>query len=90
MVAPNYAKRTPSVALDASLKTKSLAERLSWYFAKHPQVSREDFLFSALEQEMDRQSVQDLAIHAWLVERQAIVDRERNGWRAKARRLFPW
>ena len=32
----------------------------------------------------------DAQIHAWLVRRQAVLDRHRNTWRAKAKRLFQW
>jgi hypothetical protein len=54
-------------------------------------VSREDFLVGALQHEIDARqplTADDVRIHAWLLERQAVLDRERSGWRAKAKRWF--
>ena len=91
MVAPNYSYPIPRRTVTAKPRTAALADRLHRYFDQHPSASREDFLIGALEHEIDARqppTIDDVRIHAWLVKRQAVLNRERSGWRAKARRLF--
>jgi hypothetical protein len=91
MVAPNHSYAVRQTASNSAPQTQALKERLHRYFNEHPQESRDDFLFGALQHETgSRQppTTEDMRIHAWLIERQAILDRERSGWRSRARRLF--
>jgi hypothetical protein len=91
MVAPNYSYRAPRTAVRAMPRTAALADRLRRYFDQHSTMSRDDFLIGALQHEIDARqplTIDDVRIHAWLVERQAVLDRERSGWQAKAKRLF--
>jgi len=91
MVAPNHSSPVRQTALNSTPQTQALKDRIRRYFDEHPQVSRDDFLFGALQHETgSRQPLtsEDMRIHAWLIERQAILDRERSGWRSRARRVF--
>jgi hypothetical protein len=91
MVAPNHSYAVRQTASKSTPQTQALKHRLRSYFDAHPQVSREEFLVGALQGEIDSReplTAKDMRIHAWLIERQAILDRERNGWRSRARRLF--
>jgi hypothetical protein len=91
MVAPNYSHLTRRAPDPSKPHREALATRFHHYFDRHPNVSRHEFLLGGLQHETDTRqplTVNDLRIHAWLLERQAIVDRERSGWRAKAKRWF--
>jgi hypothetical protein len=91
MVAPNHSYAVPRIASNAKPQTHAVSDRVRRYFDEHPQESRDDFLFGARQHETgSRQplTIDDMRIHAWLIERQAILDRERSGWRSRAKRLF--
>jgi hypothetical protein len=93
MVAANRSYLTPQSAIHRKPDMPELTAQHRRHFDDHRRASREGFTPGALPHENDARqplTADDLRIHAWLIERQAQLDRDRSGWRAKARRLFHW
>jgi hypothetical protein len=117
MIARNPPQRHDSHVQALVPPGNRLAQRLARYFALHPHVSREEFLVTALEKELDYRAAdlgwkplapghpgdrpshrwveerrplteEDLRIHAWLMERLALLHHERHGWWPKLRRFL--
>jgi hypothetical protein len=91
MVAANRTYLSPQGSIHAKPQSAEMPYR--HHFDDQRPVSPEDLLFRARQHESDAGqplTADDLRIHAWLVRRQAKLDRDRSGWRAKARRLFHW
>jgi hypothetical protein len=93
MVAANRSYLSPQDATHDKPRMAELPAHVRHYFDGGRRATREDFPVGANRLEMGaRQSLtaHDLRIHAWLIQRQAVVNRDRSGWRAKAKRLLQW
>jgi hypothetical protein len=68
-----------------------LAEGIRQYLARHPEVSAEEFLLTAVRRELSLRegpTYEDIRLHAWLNERLAALHHERDGLWAKIRRFL--
>jgi hypothetical protein len=103
MVALNRNWRPSSAASNPLPPAGRLADRVRPYFARHPEVSPEEFLLGAVGREImlregpgpsprpaDRPPLteEDIRLHAWLNERLAALHRERHGLWPTIRRLL--
>src|SRR5262245_37364142 len=103
MVALNRNWRLSSAAADPIPPASRLAERVRNYFARHPEVSREEFLLDAVGRELtlrDRPETnpeptvrpplteEDIRLHARLNERLAALHYERYGLWPRLRRFL--
>ena len=100
MVAINTNWRHPAALPDRLSPAGLLADRVRRYFARHPEVSREDFLRDAVARELTlgegpgaaadrpRLTAEDVRIHARLNERLAALHYERYGLWPRIRRFL--
>src|SRR5262245_38763008 len=102
MVALNKSWRPQAVASDPIPPASRLAERVRNYFARHPEVSREEFLLDAVGRELVLRdgpvtspkpigrplTEEDIRIHAQLNERLAALNYERHGLWPRIRRFL--
>ena len=103
MVAASPNCRIPLVAAKPVPPVNPFAERVRQYFDRHLEVSREEFLVEAVRREIDFReqretenaagpaptlTAEDIRIHAWLLERLALVNYEQHGLWPKLRRFL--
>jgi len=92
MVAANSNDRIPFVGSNHVPPVNRLAERVRHYFDQYPEVAREEFVLESRREGTRTArpplSAEDIRIHAWLIERLAIVHYERHGLWPKLRRFL--
>ena len=94
MVAINKHWRFSPTAPNPVPPAGRLAERVRRYFARHPEVSREEFLLDAVAKELTLRdgrsplTEEDVRFHARLNKRLAVLHHERYGLWPKVRRLL--
>jgi hypothetical protein len=103
MIPRNRNWRLSPAAANPAPPVNRLAERARHYFARHPEVSPQEFLLDALGRELILRegpgtspwpayrpplTEEDLRIHALLDERLAALHRERHGLWSRVRRLL--
>lgn len=91
MVARNNSFQGRQTAGNAKAQTPALTVGRRHNFDLRPRVTLERFSPGISRHELSYPqplTVDDVGIHAWLIERQALVNRERRGWRARLKRFF--
>jgi hypothetical protein len=103
MVALNRNGRFSPAASNPNSPVNPMAERVRWYFVRHPEVVPEDFLLDAVGRELARReglgpnswsanrsrlTEEDIRLHAWLNERLTALHRERHRLGPSMRRFF--
>jgi hypothetical protein len=103
MVAMNPNWRRPPATPGPTPPVRRLAERIRHSFARHPEVSAEEFLLAAARREVSLRdgpspgpwssgrtplTEEDIRVHAWLNQRLAALHRDRHGLVAKVRRFL--
>jgi hypothetical protein len=102
MVAPDLNHHIAATAHQGMSQGNPVGERLRHYFDRHPEVFRQEFLLDAVRRELlireqtetrnssPRSSISaaDIAVHAWLSQRLAMLHAERDGIWGRLRRFF--
>jgi hypothetical protein len=102
MNAANWKYGIASARFNPVPRVNRLAERVRYYFDRHPEASRKEFLLEAVRREIHLReqrekpnragrpapSAEDIRIHAWLNERLAALHYERHGLWPRVRRFF--